>query len=128
FTNTVKPDAPRPAKDGKKSAGPPAEDKGYRAYLWQFCIGREEFLKGELDLIRELVSKYELDGVWLDDGGSPPCSCDGCHRQLRKNGLDLIDVGVQYAHIEELRQSFLKRIHEVIKKPRAGCLVCPQNQ
>src|SRR5262245_56388073 len=128
FTNTVKPDAPGPAKDGKKSAGPPAEDKGYRAYLWQFCIAREEFLTGELDLIEELVSKYELDGVWLDGGSSPPCYCDECQRQLRKKGLDSFDVGVQYAHKEELRQSFLKRIHEVVKKTRPGCLVCPQNQ
>src|SRR5262249_60313341 len=94
-TNTVKPDAPRPTKDGTKPGGPPAEDKGYRAYLWQFCIGREEFLKGELDLIRELVSKYELDGVWLDGGGSRPCYCDECLRQLRKKGLDPFAVGVQ---------------------------------
>jgi hypothetical protein len=129
FTNTVKPDAPR-SKDGTdtKPARPTAEDKGYRAYLWQFCIAREEFLKGELDLIRKLVSDYELDGVWLDGGGSPPCYCEECLRQLRKKGLDPMDVGVQYAHKEELRQSFLKRIHEVIKKTRPGCLVCPQNQ
>jgi hypothetical protein len=38
FANTVKPDAPRPAKDGSKPAAAPAEDKGYQAYLWQFCI------------------------------------------------------------------------------------------
>jgi hypothetical protein len=128
FTNTLKPDAPSHPKASATPAGPPAEDKGYRAYLWQFCIAREEFLKGELDLIRELVSGYELDGVWLDGGGSPPCYCDECVRQLRKKGLDPFDAGVQYAHKEELRQSFLERIHRVIKKTRPGCLVCPQNQ
>ena len=47
---------------------------------------------------------------------------------MRKKGLDPLDAGVQYAHKEELRQSFLQRIHEVIKKTRPGCLVCPQNQ
>src|SRR5262245_16571474 len=59
FANTLKPEAPRRPKAGPvpKPAGPPAEDKGYRPYLWQFCIGREEFLRGELDLIRELVSR-----------------------------------------------------------------------
>jgi hypothetical protein len=129
FTNTLRPDAHRPkAGPGRKPAGPPAEDKGYRPYLWQFCIAREKFLKGELDLIQELASKYELDGVWLDGGGSPPCYCDECLRQLRKKGLDPFDVGVQYAHKEELRQSFHERIHQVIKKTRPGCLVCPQNQ
>jgi hypothetical protein len=130
FTNTLKPDAPGRSKPGSpaKPGEPPAEDKGYRPYLWQFCIGREEFLKGELDLIGELVSKYELDGVWLDGGGSPACYCDECVRQLRKKGLDPFDAGVQYAHKEELRQTFLERIHQVIKKTRPGCLVCPQNQ
>jgi hypothetical protein len=31
-------------------------------------------------------------------------------RQLRAKGLDPLDAGVQYAHKEELRQTFLKRI------------------
>jgi hypothetical protein len=130
FTNTLKPDAARRAQTGARSkpAQFPAEDKGYRPYLWQFCIAREAFLEGELDLIRELVSKYELDGVWLDGGGSPACYCDECRRQLRKKGLDPFDAGVQYDHKDELRQSFLERIHRAIKETRPGCLVCPQNQ
>src|SRR5262249_61263024 len=72
FTNTVKPDAPRRPKDGRKPAGPASEDKGYRAYLWQFCIGREEVLKAELDLIPELVSTYEMDGGWPGGRGPAP--------------------------------------------------------
>ena len=96
--------------------------------MWQFCICQEAFLKGELDLIQELVSKYELDGVWLDGGGSPACYCDECQRQLRKKGLDPLNTGVQYDHKEQLRQSFLERIYQVIKKTRPGCLACPQNQ
>jgi hypothetical protein len=49
-------------------------------------------------------------------------------RQLRAKGLDPLDAGVQWDHKEQLRQSFLLRIHDVIKKTRPGCLVCPQNQ
>ena len=130
FMNTVKPDAPRGSKTDSHSqpAEPPAEDKGYRPYMWQFCIGQEGFVQGELDLIQELVSKYELDGVWLDGGSSPPCYCDECVRQLREKGLDPFDAGVQYAHKAELCQSFLARIRQVIKSTRADCLVCPQNQ
>ena len=119
FTNTLKP-------DGAKPAEPPGEEKGYRPYLWQFCIGQEAFLKGELDLIEELVSKYELDGVWLDGGSSPPCYCPECVRQLRAKGLDPFDAGVQYAHKWELCLSFLERIGQVVKKARPGCRVCPE--
>jgi hypothetical protein len=28
--------------------------------MWQFCICQEGFLKGELDLIQKLVSRYGL--------------------------------------------------------------------
>ena len=121
FTNTLKPDAPRRrSKIGtpSKPAQPPVEEKGYRPYMWQFCICQEVFLKGELDLIQELVSKYELDGVWLDGGSSPACYCDECQRQLRKKGLDPLNTGVQYDHKEQLRHSFHERIHQVIKKTR----------
>jgi hypothetical protein len=129
FMNTLKPGGPRTnAGSASKPAQPPAEDKGYRPYLWQFCIGQEGFIKGELDLIRDLVSKYELDGVWLDGGSSPPCYCDECVRQLREKGLDPFDAGVQYNHKAALCQSFLERIRKVIKETRLGCLVCPQNQ
>jgi hypothetical protein len=130
FMNTLKPDAPRRSKAParSKTAEPPAEDKGYRPYMWQFCICREAFVQGELDLIGELVSKYELDGVWLDGGGSSPCYCDECVRQLRKRNRDPFNVSVQYAHKEELRHSFFERIHQVIKQARPGCLVCPQNE
>ena len=129
FTNTLKPSGPRPAAGaGAKPRQPPAEDKGFRPYMWQFCIAQEGFLKGELDLIRELVSKYELDGVWLDGGSSPACYCAECVRQLRDKGLDPFDAGVQYDHKAALCQSFLERIRQVIKETRPGCLVCPQNQ
>ena len=129
FMNTVKPNAPRSAKTATaKAAAPPAEEKAYRPYMWQFCICREAFVKGELDLIQELVSKYELDGVWLDGGGSSACYCEECIQALRKLGRDPFDPGVQYAHKDELRQKFFERIREVIKKTRPGCLVCPQNE
>jgi uncharacterized lipoprotein YddW (UPF0748 family) len=122
FVNTVKPGAPRQSKPGSDSKpAPPAEDKGFRPYLWQFCICQEGFVQGELDLIQELVSKYELDGIWLDGGSSPPCYCDECVRQLRKKGLDPFNAGVQYAHKEELCLSFLARIRQVIKNTRPGC-------
>src|SRR5262245_22765886 len=62
FKNTLRPDGAGPGNGG--------EDKGYRPYLWQFCICQEGFIEGELALISELVSHYELDGIWLDGGSS----------------------------------------------------------
>src|SRR5262249_45476520 len=102
--------------------------KAYRPYMWQFCICREEFVRGELDLLRELVSRYELDGVWLDGGGSSACYCEDCVADLRKKGRDPFDAGVQDGHKEKLRQTVFERIRQAIKQARPGCLVCPQNE
>src|SRR5215813_12267453 len=46
FMNTLKPNAPIPGAGApSKQAVPPEEDKGYRAYMWQFCIAQEAFVK-----------------------------------------------------------------------------------
>jgi hypothetical protein len=104
------------------------EDKAYRAYLWKFCEGQEGFVQGELDHIREIVSQYELDALWIDGDGPSTCYCDECVRQLRAKGLDPFNSGVQHEHKVGLNYSFLKRIHDLVKEVRPGCLVCPQNQ
>ncbi len=126
FKNTLQPGGAGSAVSSPPST--PVEEKGYRPYLWQFCICQEGFVQGELDLIEELISKYPLDGIWLDGGSSPPCYCPACVRQLRAKGLDPFDAGVQYQHKWDLCLSFLERIRKVVKKARPGCLVCPQNQ
>lgn len=122
FKNTLRPG------DAGPGSTKSAEDKGYEPYLWQFCIAQEGFVQGELDLIHEVVSKYPLDGIWLDGGGSPACYCSECLKQLRDKGLDPYDASVQYQHKWDLALSFLDRIRRVVKKTRSGCLVCPQNQ
>ncbi len=104
------------------------EDKAYRAYLWKFCLGQEGFVQGELDHIREIVSKYEIDALWIDGDGPSTCYCDECIRQLRERRLDPFNGGVQHDHKVGLNYSFLKRIHDLVKEVRPRCLVCPQNQ
>jgi len=76
-----------------------AIDREYNPWEWSFSFGQEDFVKQELARLKELVSRYELDGVWLDGIGS-----------------------------DALSTSFLKRAREVIKEARPACLVCPQNQ
>src|SRR6185369_11888107 len=74
-------------------------DREYNPWEWSFSFAQDDFVKEELARLNELVSRYELDGVWLDGIGS-----------------------------DALSTSFLKRVREVIKKARPACLVCPQNQ
>jgi hypothetical protein len=93
------------------------------------CLANDDFVKGELAHIKELVSRYELDGVWIDGSGpSMECFCHQCLRQLRAKGLDPLDSRVQYDHKVALHSDFLKRIHEVVNETRPGCKIDPQNE
>ena len=93
------------------------------------CLANEDFVKGELAHIKELVSRYELDGVWIDGSGPPmECYCHECLRQLRAKGLDPLDERVQYDHKVALHSAFLERIHRVVNETRPGCWIDPQNE
>jgi hypothetical protein len=87
------------ASPASKSEKTSTTDRGYNPWEWSFSLAQEDFVKEELAHLKELVSRYELDGVWLDGIGADAPSV-----------------------------SFLKRAREVIKETRPGCLVCPQNQ
>ena len=93
------------------------------------CLAHKDFVEGELAYLKELVSRYELDGVWIDGSGPPmECYCSECLRQLREKGLDPLDRRVQYDHKVALHRSFLQRISQAVKEARPGCLVGPQNE
>ena len=74
---------------------PPGEEKGYRPYLWKFCLGQEDFVKGELAHIKRLSRVMSSTALDRRDGPST-CYCDECVRQLREKGLDPFDGGAQY--------------------------------
>jgi hypothetical protein len=95
WLNAPRPPVSAPSNSEKTSA----IDRGYNPWEWSFSFAQENFVKGELARLKELVSRYELDGVWLDGIGG-----------------------------DALSTSFLKRAREVIKETRPNCLVCPQNQ
>ncbi len=88
-----------PASPASKSEKTSPIDREYNPWDWSFSFAQEDFVKQELARLKELVSRYELDGVWLDGIGG-----------------------------DALSTSFLKRARELIKETRRACLVCPQNQ
>lgn len=105
-----------------------SEEKG-TCITASLCLAHEDFVKGELDHIKELASHYELDGVWIDGSGpAMQCYCSECLRQLREKGLDPLEERAQHDHKVVLHSSFLQRIHKVVKEARPGCLVTPQNE
>lgn len=87
------------------------------------CLSRERFVQLMLDHVEEFISRYDLDGVWMDMPATvdAQCYCDECLRQIRAAGGDPLDLAAQAEHKHELYISFMQRVHEVVKrhKPRA---------
>lgn len=94
------------------------------------CMRNPDFLQLMLDDTHDLVSRYDIDGVWFDMpfpvGGE--CFCHLCLAALRSAGLDPLDVGVQRRDKQQLLVSWMRRSHELIESLRPGCEVDQNNQ
>jgi hypothetical protein len=108
FKGGITPDVARRA--GSVSVATPnatsSEDKAIGPSV-EILPGPGRILKGELAQIKEIVSRYEIDGLWID-GEALHIYCDECV-QLREKGLDPFDGGV---HTLTLLIPFLKRIRK----------------
>jgi Hypothetical glycosyl hydrolase 6/Beta-galactosidase trimerisation domain len=94
------------------------------------CLSNEDFVGLVLDHSREILERYELDGIWYDMplpiGGE--CFCRNCLAALRTDGLDPFDKTVQRRHKQQLLVDFLRRAHELARAIRPGCQVDHNNQ
>jgi hypothetical protein len=94
------------------------------------CLSSPEFVQLLLDDTTDLVTRYELDGVWYDmplpiDG---ECFCHRCLSRLRGQGLDPLDVVVQRRDKQDLLTSWMRRSKELVEALRPGCQVDQNNQ
>jgi len=94
------------------------------------CLTNEDFVQLVLDHSREIITSYDLDGIWYDMplpiGGE--CFCRNCLAILRGRGLDPFDVGAQRQHKQELLVDYLRRTHELAHELKPGIQVDQNNQ
>src|SRR5918995_866246 len=94
------------------------------------CLTNEPFVQLMLDHSREVLERYELDGIWYDMplpiGGE--CFCRNCLTSLRDAGEDPFDASVQRRHKQALLVDFLRRTRELAHAVRPGCQVDHNNQ
>ena len=94
------------------------------------CLTNEAFVQLVLDHSREIITAYDLDGIWYDMplpiGGE--CFCRNCLRILRGRGLDPFDIGAQRRHKQEILVDFLRRTHELAHALNPGIQVDQNNQ
>lgn len=94
------------------------------------CLSNRGFVDVVLDDSREMLSGYELDGIWYDMplpiGGE--CFCHNCLSLLRNAGVDPLDVVAQRSHKQQLLTGFLREARELVEEVRPGCQIDHNNQ
>ena len=94
------------------------------------CLTNEEFVQLVLDHSREILTSYDLDGIWYDMPLpiGAECFCRNCLQILRERGLDPFDVGAQRGHKQEILVEFLRRTYELAHELKPGIQVDQNNQ
>ena len=106
----------------------PAEvrrDPGWTA----LCLRNQEFVQTSLDDAEDVLSRYEIDGIWFDmpfpiDG---ECFCHLCLAALRAQGLDPLDPDVQRSDKQALWVDWHRRCAELVARVRPGCEIDQNN-
>lgn len=94
------------------------------------CLANDDFVQLVLRHVEELLSRYELDGVWFDMPLpiAGECFCARCLEAIRNDSGDPMDTATQRVHKQCLLRSFLRRSHELAHRIRPGIQVDQNNQ
>lgn len=108
-------------RDGSDYRPKSGETPGWTA----LCLGNKDFVDLMANHIQEFVSKYELDGAWLDmaEPIAPECYCEECVRQIRAAGKDPFDKDVQRKHQNKNFIEFHHRMKVLVHTTRPDCHV-----
>lgn len=94
------------------------------------CLSHRDFVQVVLDDSREILERYELDGIWYDMplpiGGE--CFCRSCLDAIAASGGDPLDTAAQRAHKQQLLTGFLHAAKALAEEVRPGCQVDQNNQ
>lgn len=94
------------------------------------CLSATSFVDHVLADSRELVERYDIDGIWYDmplprDG---ECYCHRCLTAIRAAGGDPLDEATQRQHKQRLLTDFMRRSAEQARSIRPGIEVDQNNQ
>jgi len=108
-------------RDGSDYRPKAGETPGWTA----LCLGNKDFVDLMASHIQEFVSKYELDGAWLDmaEPISAECYCPECLRQIKASGKDPNNKEAQREHQNKNFIDFHRRMKELVHKTRPECQV-----
>lgn len=93
------------------------------------CLRNPEFVELCLADSSDILTRYELDGIWYDMPFpiNGECYCHLCLAALRTSGLDPFDIAIQLADKQQLWVSWQQRSADLAERLRPGCDVDQNN-
>ncbi|OCT15294.1 beta-galactosidase [Paenibacillus pectinilyticus] len=85
----------------------------------QFCLN-SPYLEILNDQIREVVSTYDLDGLFLDIIGVRKCYCHNCVESVRRMGKDPRDESVMRSLWEKTYATYTARVKDTVESIKQG--------
>ena len=108
-------------KDGSDYRPKAGETPGWTA----LCLGNKDLVDLIADHVKEFISKYDLNGAWLDmaEPIAPECYCKDCIHQIKAAGKDPFDKEVQRAHQNNNFLNFHRRMRDLVHTAKPGCQI-----
>lgn len=85
----------------------------------KFCMN-SPYLDYLLAQIKEVVTNYDADGIFLDIVGVQPCYCHNCIQTLRSLGKSPKDPSAILELAEKVYANYTKRVRETIDSVKPG--------
>lgn len=87
---------------------------------WHLFCFNSPYLQVLLEQVRETVSTYDIDGLFLDIVGPRKCYCRNCARIAKAEGKDLYDLNYNLELAERTYTNYTKKVKELVESIKPG--------
>lgn len=107
--------------EGKLVGRGPLENRG-----WQYlCMNAREYIDYVCAQVEEVLTLYDVDGIWYDIIMQHPsgCLCHNCQKSMREKGFRLDSKEDRLLHNLEVERQAMKRLSDAVRGKKPDALV-----
>ncbi len=104
---------------GESKSNPLYDEKKSVSYFnsiafWQFlCVNQPGYREQLRNEVKEIMTKFDPPGLWLDIFNQAHCACDECKKSMGLIGLDPTNYAHVMQHGRKVEIEFFKEIHDL---------------
>ena len=95
-------------------------NKGFSEAGWHLFCFNSPYLQVLLEQVRETVSTYDVDGLFLDIVGPRTCYCRNCAKIAKAEGKDLFDKAYNGELAERTYANYTQKVKELVESIKPG--------